>query len=124
MGKDHWIAGVVEGTHDSRYHAAIEGADHLGVTGSCLPEWAVGGEENLGIGVCAQLESDSVHYFDQRGQDLFVPRIVGGADRGGEFLAVLPPDLLGDSGDTIRLDPIKHPYQELDQEVVTPAGME
>ena len=90
MGEHHRIAGVVEGTHDSRHHAAIEGADHLRVTRSGLPEGAVGGEENLGVGVGVQLESDSAHDLDQGGQNLFVPGIVGGTDRGGEFLAVLP----------------------------------
>jgi hypothetical protein len=32
--------------------------------------------------------------------------------------------LLGNRGNVIGLDPIEHPYQQLDQEVISPSGVE
>jgi hypothetical protein len=84
----------------------------------------MGGEENLSVDVGAQLESHPAHDFDQGGQNLFISGIVGGTNRSGEFLAVLPSHLLGDSGDPLRLDSIKHPDQKFDQKVITPTGVE
>jgi len=111
-------------SHDSGHHAPIEGTNHLWVAGGSFSERTVGGEEHLSGGVGTHCESDSAHKFDQRRQNLFIPGVIGGANRGGKLLTIFAPNLFGDACNAVRLDPIENSHQEFDQQVISPSRME